>query len=314
MPMPSLAKVTAEASASQPPLIAAGSMTVQLLTERETSEVQKFLAARPLHTIIMAGLIGDNGLVSPLNRGTFYSCRNEEGRLEGVALIGDITLLEARAEPVLAGFARLAQGVPNIYMVMGEQEKVGRFWRYYAAAGQRPRLFCRELLLELRWPVEIHGPVPALRAANVNDLEPVMAVHAEMAEVESGINPLDVDPVGFRQRCARRIEQGRVWVLTDNERLIFKVDIISETPDLIYLEGLYVNPEARGRGYGLRCMSQLSRDLLFRAKSICLLVNEQNREAQDLYRKCNFKLRGSYDTIFLQEDIERTAVRREAVQ
>jgi predicted GNAT family acetyltransferase len=311
MPITSPTKIIAEADASQTSLVAAGFMTVQLLTETETSEVQKFLGARPLHTVIMAGLIRDNGLVSPLNRGTFYACRNEEGGLEGVTLIGEITLLETRVEAALPAFARLAQEVPNIYMVMAEREKVEGFWRYYAAAGQTARLCCRELLLELRWPVEMREPVPGLRAASLNDLEPVMAVHAEMAQAESGLNPLHVDPIGFRQRCARRIEQGRVWVLTNDEGLIFKVDIISETPDVVYLEGLYVNAEARGHGHGVRCLSQLSRDLLFRAKSICLMVNDQNREAQALYRKCNFKPCGSYDTIFLQQDTDRIATHRE---
>lgn len=302
MPVTSLAKIIAEADTSQASPVAASSMAVKLLTNRETSEVLKFLAVRPLHTVIMAGLIRDNGLVSRLNRGSFYACRNKEGGLEGVTLIGEITLLETRTEAALAAFARLAQGYPNIYMVMGEEEKVERFWQYYSEAGQGSRLFCRELLLELQWPVEVGEPLPGLREATHGDLEAVMKVHAEMALAESGIDPLQVDPEGFRQRCARRIEQGRVWVLTKNERLIFKADIISETPEVIYLEGLYVNAAERGKGYGLRCLSQLSRDFLFRAKSICVLVNGKNHKAQALYRKCNFRLRGSYDTIFLQQE------------
>jgi len=54
------------------------------------------LAERPLHTVCIAGFIRDNGLESPLNRGRFYACRNSEGLLEGVALIGHATLIEAR--------------------------------------------------------------------------------------------------------------------------------------------------------------------------------------------------------------------------
>jgi GNAT superfamily N-acetyltransferase len=274
--------------------------TPQPLTGGHEAEVLSFLSARPIHTVIMAGLIRDNGLVSQLNRGSFFAYRNREGSLEGVALIGEITLLEARAEAALAAFARLAQGHPNIHMVMGEREKIGAFWRHYAGAGQAPRLFCREMLFELRWPVGVRAPVPGLRTATPDDLEAVVAVHAGMALAESGVNPLEVDPEGFRRRCARRVEQGRVWVWADGKRVIFKADVISETSEVIYLEGLYVNPEERGRGNGLRCLSQLSRELLARARSLCLLVNEQNREAQALYRRCNFQLRGSYDTIFLQ--------------
>jgi predicted GNAT family acetyltransferase len=102
-------------------------------------------------------------------------------------------------------------------------------------------------------------------------------------------------------RCARRIEQGRVWVLIENGQLIFKADILSETSEIVYLEGIYVAPEQRRQGLGLRCLSQLSRNLLARAKALSLLVNEQHKEAASFYLKAGFKLRSHYDTIFLQQ-------------
>jgi len=74
---------------------------------------------------------------------------------------------------------------------------------------------------------------------------------------------------------------------------------MSETPDVIYLEGVYVHPEERGRGYGARCLSQLSRNLLQRAKSICLLVNEQHQQSHAFYRSAGFTLCAYYDSIFL---------------
>jgi len=279
----------------------ADSLVVVPLDESHQAEVLAFLAERPIHTVMMAGIIRDNGLVSPLNRGTFYACRGRAGRLEGVVLIGEIMLLEARSEAALAASAQLAKGYPDAYMIIGEQEKIEGFWSHYHNGGQRPRLFCRELLFELRWPVEVEGPVPGLRLATADDLELIMPVHARMAFEESGINPLEVDPEGFLQRCSRRIEQERVWVWAEATRLIFKADVISETPQTIYLEGVYVNPEERGRGLGMRCFSQLSRDLLARKKSVCLLVNEQNREAQTLYLNSGYQFRSYYDSIFLQK-------------
>jgi predicted GNAT family acetyltransferase len=127
-----------------------------------------------------------------------------------------------------------------------------------------------------------------------------MAVHAQMAFEESGVNPLEVDPEGFRRRCTRRVEQGRTWAYVDNGRLIFKADVVSETPEITYLEGIYVSPEERGQGYGVRCLSQLSQQLLARAKSVCVLVNERNHAAQALYRKAGYRQGGVYDTVFLR--------------
>ena len=72
----------------RPRVSAAGHVTVTKLDDCNRQEVLVFLAKRPLHTVIMSSFVRDNGLVSPLNRGTFYACRDEEGRLVGVALIG----------------------------------------------------------------------------------------------------------------------------------------------------------------------------------------------------------------------------------
>jgi uncharacterized protein len=281
--------------------VSANSLEAFELTDEHRQEVLAFLAERPLHTVIMSGFIRDHGLASPLNRGTFYACRDHLGWIKGVALIGHATLLEARVDAALAVLASVAQHSSQpISVMMGEQEEIGQFWKYYATGGQSPRLLRRELLYEQRWPVEVRQSVEGLRRATRDDLRLVIPAHAQMAFEVSRVNPLEDDPMGFRSRCERRIEQGRTWVLVEDGRLIFKADVVTETPETAYLEGVYVNPEERDKGYGVRCVSQLTHSLLERTASICLLVHEQNRRAQRVYQKVGYKLRGYYDSIFLQ--------------
>jgi predicted GNAT family acetyltransferase len=290
-----LRKDTARADALEP------AQMVHPLTERHPeSEVLDFLSGRPAQAVIMSGLIRDNGFESPFNRGTFHACRDAEGRLEGVALVGHAVYVAAETATSLRAFASIAQGQQSAHMILGEREMVGRFWSHYAPAGQTPRLFCRELLFEQRWPVRAREPVEGLRPATLDDLMLVMPVHAAMAYEESGVNPIDVDLHGFRMRCARRIEHGRVWVLVEDGHLLFKADIASDTPESVYLEGVYVDPASRERGYGLRCLSQLGCSLLERTKSVSALVNERNLAAQALFQKAGYKLRGLYDTVFLE--------------
>ena len=281
------------------------SLTIQALTEEDKAEVLSFLERRPLHTVYIAGFIRDNGLVSPLNRGAFYACRDEAGVLVGVALIGHIIQFEVRTVAALEAFAQLAQTCPFVHVVMGEKEMVECFWNYYSQEDEQNRqslrFVCRELLLEQSWPVIAMEDVPGLRRATLTDLPLVMPVQAEMAFMECGISPFERDPFGFRQRYAQRVERGRTWVVVENGRLLFKADVMAETPQGIYLEGIYVNQDERSRGYGLRCMSQLGRNLLARTRSLCLLVNEQNLEAQAFYYKAGFKFRSYYDTIYLQQ-------------
>ncbi|HEX8502315.1 MAG TPA: GNAT family N-acetyltransferase [Pyrinomonadaceae bacterium] len=300
--MPQFSESRKANAAHVPPPSPETPFRVHPLTEKDgEAEVLDFLAERPAPTVVMRGLIRDNGFESPFNRGTFYACRDRAGRLEGVALVGHATFVEARTEGALRAFAALAQAERGAHMILGEQEMIRGFWAHYAPAGQAPRIFCRELLFEQRWPVRACEAVPGLRPATLEDLMLVMPVHAAMAYEESGVNPLDVDLPGFRLRCARRIENGRVWVLVERGELIFKADVASETPECTYVEGVYVDPASRQQGVGLRCLSQLGRTLLERSVTLCALVNEQNLVAQSLFLKAGYRLRGYYDTIFLEQ-------------
>jgi uncharacterized protein len=297
-----LADIGAENNAPESRLrTTTASVTVQLLSSGFEAEALAFLSKRPLHTVSMAGLIIENGLISPLNRGEFYACRNRLGQLEGVALIGHATLIEAHSDTALEAFALLAQNNTRAHLIRGEMEMIERFLDYYTTGRCSPRLICRELLLEQRQSLMTHERVRNLRAATLDDLEPILIVNDSMIFEECGVNPLQSDPVGFRQRTARRIERGRVWVWLEQGRLLFKTDVISDTPEVIYLEGVYVSPEERGKGYGLRCLTQLGDHLLQRTKSICLLVNEHNQAAINFYHKAGYTQQGRYDTIYLQQ-------------
>jgi predicted GNAT family acetyltransferase len=278
---------------------APNSRTISELNNGDEAEVLEFLAANPLHTVFMASQIRDNGISSHQNRGTFYRCRNRGGQLEAVALIGHATLIDARTQSSLAAFARMTGNCLNVHLIRGEQETINNFWKHYANSGQKPRLTCRELLFEQKAAAKPEG-ASDLRPATFDDLNKVMAVNASMALQEAGTNPLQKDPGGFRSRTARRIEQGRVWVWTQDDRLIFKADVVAQTPQVTYLEGVHIHAEERRQGYGLRCLRNLSAMLLERTESICLTVNEKNKTGIKFYEKAGYQFHSHYETIYLR--------------
>jgi predicted GNAT family acetyltransferase len=269
------------------------------LRETEKAEALSFLAQRPLHTVYMAGLIRDNGVESALNRGRLYSYRGSRGYLEGIALLGHATLIEARTESSLNAFARLAQQSSLPYLIRGEEDLVKKFWSQYGKSGKGANRVCRELLLE-QVAVPRGEEVTGLRRATLDDLESVVKVNSEMAQAESGSDPLKRDPEGFRARTARRISLGRNWIWMENGKLLFKADIIAETPQVIYLEGIYVERAERGKGYGSLGLSQLGRILLRQAGSICLTLSAGKEKTKNFYSKAGYSLRSYYDTIYLQ--------------
>jgi ribosomal protein S18 acetylase RimI-like enzyme len=270
------------------------------LYQEDQTEALQFLAARPIHTVFLSSLIRDNGLASPHNRGSFYACRDGRGQLEGVGLLGHATVIEARTETAVSAFARLARNCFNAHLIRGERNTIDSFWKRYASPGQEPRLICPELMFEQRETLPLTDPIEDLRQATLADLDQVIKVNAAMVVQEAGISPLNSDPGGFRQRTARRIEQGRIWIWAREDKLVFKADVVAETPETAYLEGVHVHPEERLKGYGLRCLNQLGSILLAGHKSICLTMNQENKKAMAFYQRAGYEFHSHYETIYLR--------------
>lgn len=279
----------------------AGTATVPIITSPlpgSEEHILSSLSRNSLTNVIMEGFIRDNGFVNPLNRGHFYACRDEKNELEGVALIGHTILFEAASDRAIEAFAGLARRESASHLLMGEHNAVERFWSYYSCKDQSPRLICPILFLQRREPFAETGEVSSLRPATHDDLDQVVQAQAAMALEISGVDPLKKDPEGFRKRYLRRIENKRVWVVIENERLVFKADIIADTPQASYIEGIYVTPEDRGKGVGRRYVTDLGRILLKRAKAIYLFVENQNSRTKSFYLKLGFTVAGQYDLLY----------------
>jgi predicted GNAT family acetyltransferase len=126
----------------------------------------------------------------------------------------------------------------------------------------------------------------------------VVQAQAAMALEISGVDPLKKDPAGFRKRYLRRIEKKRVWVLIEDDRLVFKTDVIADTPQASYIEGVYVTPNERGKGLGRQCLIGLRRILMNRAKAIYLFVENQNLRTKSFYLNLGFTVAGQYDLLY----------------
>ena len=272
---------------------------VEPLLHEDIDEALAFLGQRPLHTVILAGLLRQHGTVVSLPRGEFYSCRDPRGNLEGMALVGRATMFEARSAASLSALAKRARRCPSVKMIMGEAGDLEDFWKHYATDEHAPRLFCRELFYESSRQFSRAAGVEGLRQATLGDLDQIVEAHALMVFEEIGVNPLAADAAGFRQRCALRVERGQVWTLIERGELIFKADVVTETPEATYIEGLWVNPAHRLKGYGRSCWASLSRALLKRTPAFCWFVNAQFSVARSFYERVNAVSLGDYNKIYL---------------
>lgn len=268
------------------------------LTEEDKREALIFLSLRPVNAVILIGWIRDHGMVSPHHRGTFYGYRNENGDLAGVAMIGRNLLFEASSHEAINAFAVSARD-HDVKMIFAEEEKIKTFWRNYRPETPMPKPSNHQMITCVEpASIEIEN-INEMRIATREELDQIVAAHAEMVMAETGVDPLATDADGFRMRCTQRVDQGRVWVWMKEGELIFKTDIVSVTREAIYIEGLWVNPKARGNRYSTRCLASMCRQLLSGSNTVCGFLDAEHPLSMSLYRNAGFKVTDTYSKIYL---------------
>ena len=274
-------------------------LEVRRLVTGEEPAVLNFLNRQPLRNVAMIGFIRDHGLESERNRGTFYGCfRN--GWLIGVALLGHFVILSGPEEtlPVFADVARLWHE-DEIRVVLGNQETIGLFGRLLKQTSSSPKLPVREahVLWALTEATDDDIEMLDVRPARLDELEEVTQVHAQAYREQLSVDPLAMDPHGFRQRVQSRVEKGRVWIARDAQGIAFKADVPFDTGEAIYLEGVWVRPELRGAGCGRQMMKALCQLLLQEHHVVCLFSRADDQRAMSFYQRVGFQSLAPYQII-----------------
>ena len=137
----------------------------------------------------------------------------------------------------------------------------------------------------------------AIREATRADFDVLLPACAATHEGELGLDPMAADAEGFRRRTLQQIEERRSWIWADGETILFKAEASAWTPHAVQLQQVWVDPEARGRGYAQRGLRDLVRLLLERVPRVCLFVRADNPPAIRLYEAIGMDRVGTYRSV-----------------
>lgn len=269
---------------------------VRELVESDRATALALLAADPVRGVHLRGMIEDNGLESAAHRGRFYGYY-EGGRMTGVALLGHYIICYG-SDAAFAAFAELAASAKG-WMIFGPQPEVESFWQQISQHGRQTKEVHAQ-----HWLVCEKARIPLgalqLRRANLEELEPVAAAQAEIIYSECGYDPRHNDREGFLRRVGERIRRGRTWVKMHNAEVVFKAELVSVTPEAVYMEGIWTHPAHRRQGLAKSCLSELLHRLLRKHKFVCLVVDEENTIAREVYERVGFIYANRYQVRYLQ--------------
>jgi hypothetical protein len=183
-------------------------------------------------------------------------------------------------------------------MLIGEAGAVGELWAEARRRLPPPREDRRgQPVFVIREPPEPGGS--GLRPARLDDLELLLPACAAAHAEELGVDPLARDPEGFRWRTRTQIEEGRSWLWAEDGVIRFKAEASAWTPSAVQLQQVWVDPEARRRGYGARGLRDLCRLLLERTPAVCLFVRAENTPAIRLYQAVGMEHVLDYRSVLL---------------
>ena len=127
------------------------------------------------------------------------------------------------------------------------------------------------------------------RYSTLRDLDALVPACAAMHKEEVGIDPLERDSVGYRERIRELVEKKRSIVRILNGRIAAKCEFSAVTPEAVQLMGVWTDPALRRQGLGRALLREVCGHLARKGKSVTLFVNDFNRPAIALYESLGFR-------------------------
>lgn len=257
-----------------------------------------------LQAPVDAALLGEH--VEALGRFSFYGdqlwCVMADGRLRGLCWTGG-NVVPYRLPPGGADLvaARLQARRRRYSSIVGPAEDVLPLWALLEPEAPPPReVRADQPSLAITRPPLV-APDPRVRLSDRADLDVLLPACVAMFTEEVGYSPLTAGN-GYERRVRTLVESGRSlsWVAhTDYGReVVFKAELGTVALGVTQVQGVWVNPRYRGRGYaaaGMAAVVAYAQQHV--APTVSLYVNGYNSAALAVYRKVGFTQVGTFATV-----------------
>ncbi|MFP5246384.1 MAG: GNAT family N-acetyltransferase [Thermoanaerobaculia bacterium] len=127
------------------------------------------------------------------------------------------------------------------------------------------------------------------RYATMRDLEQLVPSCAAMHKEEVGIDPMERDATGYRERIRELVEKKRAVIRIVDNVIATKCEYSAVTPESVQLMGVWTHPRYRRRGLSRELLREVCGHLFSRGKTVTLFVNDFNKPAIALYESLGFE-------------------------
>ncbi|GID95357.1 GNAT family N-acetyltransferase [Amorphoplanes digitatis] len=272
---------------------------IRQLGESERAAVERILDQDPYAGAQIAERVAAHGLNWWRSDGRIYGYGTGR-RVESVCWSGAHLVPVCATPAAVTAYADLLGAEPRICSsIIGRADAVLELWdrlggHWGPARDVRPH---QPLLVADR-----EAPIvadPQVRLVKLGEVDQLFPAAVAMYTEEVGVSPLlDDGGRGYRRRIADLVRAKRAYARFVGDRVVFKAELAIVTRRTTQVQGVWVDPEYRGRGLAAGAMAAVVRDALRRvAPTVSLYVNDYNTPARRVYARCGFVPNGSFATV-----------------
>ena len=279
-------------------LITVLTVPMRQLGESERATVERILDRDPYAGAQIAERVAAHGLSWWRSDGRIWGYGGR--RIESLCWSGAHLVPVCATPTAVAAFADLLGPEPRICSsIIGRADAVLDLWdqlggHWGPARDVRPNQPL--LVADAEPPIR---PDTGVRLVEPREIDQLFPAAVAMYTEEVGVSPLlDDGGRGYRRRIAELVRGRRAYARFLGDRVVFKAELAIVTARTTQIQGVWVDPEFRGRGLAAAAMAAVTRDALRRvAPTVSLYVNDYNTPARRVYARCGFVPAGSFATV-----------------
>lgn len=266
---------------------------------QDRAEVLALLARDPVANVFVAARIEAVGLERWRLGGELWGYV-AAGRLVALCYAGANLVPACADATAVAAFAERArrQG-RHCASIVGPAEMVGPLWAALEPTWGPAREVRAAQPLCAIGAAPLVPPDPAVRPVRAGEIDVLLPASIAMFTEEVGVSPLLGDGgAAYRAGVLELVRAGRALARIEDGRVVFKAELGAVSGGVAQVQGVWVAPEARGRGLaepGMAAVVQLARERF--APQVSLYVNDFNDAARATYARVGFEQVGTFSSV-----------------
>jgi predicted GNAT family acetyltransferase len=274
-------------------LPAEGRWSLKLLAEDDVTEVMDFLRRDPLINVYLISRLLEEKTIAPTQ---MVAVRHNRELVLVASLATNIVVATGPAVPrelVEAAIAMVADRIITrmlpVRAIISPAPMVEALWTHLRRQVDPPTV------------VRLNQPIYAIRRrfdfpdfgearlATSRDLDQLVPACAAMHKEEVGIDPLERDAAGYRERVRELVERKRSIVRVVDGVIASKCELSAVTNEAAQLMGVWTHPRYRRQGLSRETLREVCGHLFRKGKAVTLFVNDFNQPAIALYESLGFQ-------------------------